>query len=98
MRCKVGVAVLAPLCGHAVLAAELHLNERDYFDTQGLSVLAYQNTFHPVFRDQKLGGIEMILHGERIATDGEVRPLRLRSNGIRFRRSPRASTVRRPTS
>ena len=73
MRCKVGVAVLAPLCGHAVLAAELHLNERDYFDTQGLSVLAYQNTFHPVFRDQKLGGIEMILHGERIATDGEVR-------------------------
>ena len=73
MRCKVGLTVLAPLCGHAVLAAELHLNDRDYFETQGLSVLAYQNTFHPVFRDQKLGGIEVILHGERIATDGEVR-------------------------
>ena len=58
MRCKVGLAVLVPLCGHVVLAAELHLNERDYFETQGLSVLAYQNTFHPVFRDQKLGGIE----------------------------------------
>ena len=73
MRCKVGLAVLVPLCGHAVLAAELHLNDRDYFETQGLSVLAYPNSFHPVFRDQKLGGIELILHGERIATDGEVR-------------------------
>ena len=51
----------------------LHLNNLDYFQMQGLSVLAYQNTFHPVFRDQKLGGIEIIQHGERIATDGEVR-------------------------
>ena len=51
----------------------LHLNALDYFQMQGLSVLAYQNTFHPVFRDQKLGGIEIIQHGERIATDGEVR-------------------------
>jgi endoglucanase len=73
MRCKIGLAVLAPLCCPAVLAAELHLNGLDYFETQGLSVLAYQNSFHPVFRDQKLGGIEIILHGERIATDGEVR-------------------------
>ena len=70
---KVGLAVLASLCGPAVLAGELHLNDLDYFETQGLSILGYQNTFHPVFRDQKLGGIEMILHGERIATDGEVR-------------------------
>jgi endoglucanase len=73
MRCNVGLAVLASLCAPAVPAAALHLNELDYFETQGLTVLAYQNTFHPVFRDQKLGGIEMILHGERIATDGEVR-------------------------
>jgi endoglucanase len=57
------------------LAADLHLNEQDYFETQGLSILAYQNTFHEVFRDQKLGGVEIILHGERIATDGEVRLL-----------------------
>ncbi|MGH8259191.1 MAG: hypothetical protein ACREUG_05825 [Steroidobacteraceae bacterium] len=40
---------------------------------QGLSVLVYQNTYHPVFRDQKMGGIEIILHGNRIATGGEVR-------------------------
>lgn len=57
------------------MAAQLHLNDRDYLETQGLNVLVYQNKYHPVFRDQKLGGIEMILHGERIATDGEVRLL-----------------------
>src|ERR1700690_1604935 len=56
-------------------AAELQLNELGYLDAQGLSVLVYQNQFHDVFRDQKLGGVEMILHGERIAADGEVRLL-----------------------
>src|ERR1700730_11552713 len=68
-------ALVALLWGSSLPAAELHLNELDYVEGQGLSVLAYQNTFHEVFRDQKLGGVEIILHGERIATDGEVRLL-----------------------
>ncbi len=72
-RCRTGLAGLALWCAHPLLAADLHLNDLDYLETQGLSVLAYQNTFHEVFRDQKLGGVEIILHGERIATDGEVR-------------------------
>jgi hypothetical protein len=74
MRYPIALACLA-LCGGTACAADLHLNSLDYFETQGLSVLAYQNTFHEVFRDQKLGGIEIIQHGERIATDGEVRLL-----------------------
>jgi endoglucanase len=74
MRCCFGLLV-GTLSSRPLLAADLHLNDLDYFETQGLSVLAYQNTFHDVFRDQKLGGIEIILHGERIATDGEVRLL-----------------------
>ena len=67
------VLVLTPLCATPALAGDLTLHALDYLDTQGLSVLAYQNTFHPVFRDQKMGGVEIILHGERIATGGEVR-------------------------
>jgi hypothetical protein len=31
------------------MAADLHLSDLDYFEAQGLSVLAYQNTFHEVF-------------------------------------------------
>ena len=68
-----GLAVLALGFTSPLWAGDLHLNDRDYFEAQGLSVLAYHNTIHPVFRDQKLGGVEIILHGERIATDGEVR-------------------------
>jgi endoglucanase len=68
----------ALLCGSLIRslpaqAGDLHLSNLDDFETQGLSVITYQNLFHPVFRDQKLGGIEIIQHGERIATDGEVR-------------------------
>ncbi len=73
MRRRSFALLLALLCARPLLAAELKLNALDYLETQGLSVLAFQNTFHPVFRDQKMGGVEIILHGERIATGGEVR-------------------------
>jgi len=81
MRSKSFAALTAGaalLCGCLIrtlpaLAGDLHLSNLDDFETQGLSVITYQNLFHPVFRDQKLGGIEIVLHGERIATDGEVR-------------------------
>src|SRR5215469_14617343 len=56
-----------------VPASELKVNDRDYLEARGLSVLVYQNVFHPVFRDQKLSAIEIILDDNRIATDGDVR-------------------------
>jgi len=48
-------ALLVWLCLSAVVAAsELKVNDKDYLEARGLSVLVYQNVFHPVFRDQKL--------------------------------------------
>jgi endoglucanase len=73
MHRRAAVLLLSLFCGRSLMAGDLKLNALDYLDTQGLSVLVYQNTFHPVFRDQKMGGVEIILHGERIATGGEVR-------------------------
>ncbi len=70
---RAAILLLTLACGRHLLAADLKLNALDYLDTQGLSVLVHQNSFHPVFRDQKMGGVEIILHGERIATGGEVR-------------------------
>ena len=61
------------LCAVSAFAGGLKLSAHDTFEMQGLSVLVYQNAFHPVFRDQKIGGIEIILHDDHIATDGEVR-------------------------
>ncbi len=45
------------------------LNEEEYLQAKGLSVLAFHN-YYPV---GKQGGIEMIHHGERIATNGFIR-------------------------
>src|ERR1035441_10354413 len=71
------IALLAAACGnHArAVAQELRLTKDNVLETQGLSVLIYQSVFHAVFFDQKLGGIEIIQHDERIATDGEIRLL-----------------------
>jgi endoglucanase len=51
----------------------LQVTEKNYLDTQGFSVFLYDSTYHPVFVDQKNTAMEMILHGQRIATNGDVR-------------------------
>ena len=59
-----------PAC-HA--QGQLQVNDKNYLDTQGFSVFLYDSTYHPVFVDQKNSAMEMILHGQRIATNGDVR-------------------------
>ncbi len=61
------------LCVPALRGSDLRLNEQDYFEAHGLSVLLYHNAYHDVFGDQKMGGLEIILHEQRIATNGDVR-------------------------
>jgi len=65
-------AVCMTLAAHAG-APRLTLSPNDTLEMQGLSVIVHQNLFHPVFYDEKNAGIQLILHGDRIATDGEVR-------------------------
>jgi endoglucanase len=61
--------------GTSARAADLavQVNDKGYLDTQGFSVFLYDSTYHPVFVDQKNTAMEMILHGRRIATNGDVR-------------------------
>jgi len=53
--------------------SDLHLTDHDVLETQGLSVLLFHNSYHHVFGDQKMSGLEIILHDQRIATNGDVR-------------------------
>lgn len=53
--------------------AGLEVNDQGYLETRGLSVLLYHNRFHPIFVDQKASAMEIVLHGQRIATNGDVR-------------------------
>jgi endoglucanase len=54
-------------------SAKLELTPQDALETHGLSVLLFHNTYHGVFGDEKMSGLEIILHDQRIATNGDVR-------------------------
>jgi len=71
------LAILFPVLVTALGArgAEMQMRVTDsgYLDAQGFSVILYQTAYHPVFVDEKHAAMEMILHGQRIATNGDVR-------------------------
>ncbi len=52
---------------------QMKVTDSGYLDAQGFSVILYHSTYHPGFVDQKNTAMEMILHGQRIATNGDVR-------------------------
>jgi endoglucanase len=67
--------ILALKFASSAFAADftMKVTDKNYLDTQGFSVFLYDSTYHPVFVDQKNTAMEMILHGQRIATNGDVR-------------------------
>lgn len=67
------IAVLFTIAIPFLAAANLHLTQQDVLETHGLSVLLFENPYHKVFGDQKMNGLEIILHDQRIATSGDVR-------------------------
>jgi endoglucanase len=69
--CLFLVLTSGPILFGADLA--MKVNEKSYLDTQGFSAFLYDSTYHPVFVDQKNTAMEMILHGQRIATNGDLR-------------------------
>ena len=69
--------IIAVLCAFASCSktgpGKLEINERGYFETQGVNVLVYSNLYQGVFCDEKTAGVELIQRGVRIATGGGVR-------------------------
>lgn len=51
----------------------LILNEKGYFEKQGVNVLVFSNSFDGGFNDEKNSGIEIIQHGIRSIQGGAVR-------------------------
>src|ERR1700761_5384707 len=76
MLTRISVCLLVALtCSSNLFGADfaMTVNDKNYLNTQGFSVFLYDSTYHPVFVDQKNTAMEMILHGQRIATNGDVR-------------------------
>src|SRR3984957_6144268 len=65
--------LLALTVASSAFAADfaMKVTDKGYLDTQGFSVFLYDSTYHPVFVDEKNTAMEMILHGRRIATNGD---------------------------
>ncbi len=74
---KIVTALLASSCltlgASAACADSLHVTPAQTLEQRGLTVIVDQNQFNPIFFDEKNAGIQIVLHGERIATDGAVR-------------------------
>lgn len=51
------------------------IGEQEYFETAGVNLLAFSNPPGGLFFDAKTSGIEVIHHGERTVTNGDVRLL-----------------------
>src|SRR6516225_4342366 len=76
MLTRIGVCLLLALTsGPSMFGSDfvMNVNDKNYLDTRGFSVFLYDSTYHPVFVDQKNTAMEMILHGQRIATNGDMR-------------------------
>lgn len=57
----------------SLFAQQFEINEKEYFEKQGANVLVFSNWYDGLFSDSKMSGIEIIHHGERTATNGDVR-------------------------
>jgi hypothetical protein len=75
VRQPLTILSMALFSGLSLLGADFTMKVTDsgYLDSQGFSVILYHSTFDRTFVDQKNTAMEMILHGHRIATNGDVR-------------------------
>ena len=72
-RLTISLIVLLLAAFNYASGQDLKLNDLEYFATQGVNVLVYNNLFTGGFNDEKTAGIELIHHGVRTAQGGAVR-------------------------
>lgn len=54
-------------------AQAFQLNEQSYFEKPGANVFVFSNWYSGLFSDSKISGVEIVHHGVRTATNGDVR-------------------------
>jgi len=74
--CLFAIALLMANCGGSPTdssAANIRLNDSLYFEKTGFNVLVFNNMYDNLFDDSKVSAVEIIHHGVRTATNGDVR-------------------------
>ena len=67
------LAAFAAFASLSASAQQMKLNDLEYFEARGTTVLVYNNTYSGAFYDEKFAGLEIIQRGERISTGGGIR-------------------------
>lgn len=67
------IFLLLILTTSSLKSQDLQLNKEAYFETNGVNILAFSNWYNGLFSDSKISGIEVIHHGVRTVTNGDVR-------------------------
>ena len=57
----------------AAIDNSLTINDREYFEKPGFNLLVFSSAYDGLFSDAKISGVEIIHHGLRTATNGDVR-------------------------
>jgi endoglucanase len=77
MRRQILAALLGTVClptaAQAADGQTFTISPAETLEAPGVSVIVDHNKWSPIFFDEKNAGIQMVLHGERIAVDGDVR-------------------------
>lgn len=74
IRSLIGACVSLLALTAGIAAAEpLHINDKGYYTGRGVNVLVFSNWYDGLFSDSKISGVELIHHGIRTATNGDVR-------------------------
>jgi hypothetical protein len=75
--CLIGlITALLSGCRHQVShsnSKQIVLNDSGYFETRGLNIMVFSNWYDGSFDDAKISGVEIIHHGVRTVTNGDVR-------------------------
>jgi len=69
----VALAAILLGCSERSSNEKLTLHEKEYLYKRGLNVLVFSNWYDGNFSDSKISGVEIIHHGVRTATNGDVR-------------------------
>ena len=69
------IIIVASACSRQPSSStgELTLNDSCYFEKRGFNVMVFSNWYDGSFDDAKISGVEIIHHGVRTATNGDVR-------------------------
>lgn len=70
--CPLSILVLGSPCASGADAA-IRVVDGEYLNGRGVSVMLSNDIYSPMFFDQKDSAMQIILHDERIATNGSVR-------------------------